>query len=356
MKFHLPVVDTHIHVYSFDDFNTIKPAMEVYEQYTLLSSAFQPETAAGNLSIAAMKKKYPDKIYGYASFHRPQTGACCPEDLLRQAKMYYEMGFDGIKMLDGKPTIRKASGVPLDDKSYDPMFSFMEDTQFPILYHINDPVEFWDEKRVPEWARKAGYLYDSSIPSAEQIKQEAIGILKKHPKLNLTIAHFFFLSNSDDYELACSLMEQYENLFFDVTPGWEMFEGFGRNYDKWRGFISRYADRIVFGTDICRNNWDKVQEPLSRCLETADTLEQADVVCSGLALEEPVLKKIYRDTYKTSIQPDKPKEIKTALLKEYVPYLEKCIARYHLENREQVQKDIHYYADILLRDPSAYPI
>lgn len=358
MKFKFPVIDSHIHVYSFEDFRQIKKAVQEgeYKQYTVLSSAFMPETAAGNLSIACIKRKYPETVYGYASFHRPETGANTSEDLLYQAQLYYEMGFDGIKMLDGKPTIRKQQGIPLDDVTYDPLFSYMEETQFPVLYHINDPIEFWDESKIPQWAYKAGYLYGKDIPSAKQIQKETLHMLEKHPNLNLTIAHFFFLSNSDDYELACAMMEKFKNLCFDVTPGWEMFEGFGRRYEQWRDFFKRYADRIVLGTDICKENWNQVQEPLKWCLESDASFEKAEIHCKGLKLTDDVLKKVYYDTYKSRIQPKTPKAIRIERLAEYLCCLEKYMNRYHLKNAERVWKEIQYYSELLKKNPEEYPI
>lgn len=358
MKFRFPVIDSHIHVYTFEDFRQVKKAVEEggYEQYTVLSSAFMPASAAGNLSIACIKKKYPEAAYGYAAFHRPDFGNNPAEDLLNQAKMYYRMGFDGIKMLDGKPTIRKQQGVPLDDACYDPFFSFMEESQFPILYHINDPIEFWDREKIPRWADKAGFYYGKDIPSAKQIQKETLNMLEKHPDLKLTIAHFFFLSNSDDYEIACMMMERFKNLCFDVTPGWEMFEGFGRNYEQWREFIKRYADRIVLGTDICKENWDQVQEPLRRCLETDECFEKADVHCRGLKLDDDVLRKIYHDTYKQRIQPLPPKTVRTEYLEEYLSCLKQHTEQYRFENSAQVWKEIRYYSEMLKENPENYPI
>ena len=85
--------------------------------------------------------------------------------------------------------------------------------------------EFWDKERIPKWAIGAGYYCDETYPTHEQIREETIGILKKHPKLNMTIAHIFFLSNADQYDLAEELLETYPNLTFDLCPGWEMYEG-----------------------------------------------------------------------------------------------------------------------------------
>ena len=114
--FKFPIIDSHIHMYSEADLEAIeKAALEGgYSMYTLLSSSFIPQSAPGNLSLAWAKLKHPDNVYGYATFHMQLEGAPDGEDLLKQAKQYHAIGFDGIKMLDGKPSVRKMR-VPLDD-------------------------------------------------------------------------------------------------------------------------------------------------------------------------------------------------------------------------------------------------
>ena len=71
--------------------------------------------------------------------------------------------------------------------------------------------------------------------------------MEKNPKLNIIFAHFMFLSNQ--IEVAKRLVETYPNLKFDLTPGWEMYVGFSKNYEKWRDFFETYSDRIYYVTD-----------------------------------------------------------------------------------------------------------
>ena len=58
------------------------------------------------------------------------------DNLLRQIEWFDKAGFDGIKMLDGKPGVRRRQNLPLDAPNYDKMFDYAQRTQFPILYHI----------------------------------------------------------------------------------------------------------------------------------------------------------------------------------------------------------------------------
>lgn len=345
MRFKYPVVDSHIHISSFEEWEKIKNATQNgnYEQFTILSGAFVPDNIAGNLLVANIKEHQKNRVYGYASFHRLRGECIESEDLLEQAKDYYNMGFDGIKMLDGKPTIRSLNGIPLDDPVYDDMLFFLEEKEIPLLYHINDPVEFWDCKKIPVWAQKAGYLYDETIPSFESIQKETLRMLKKHPNLNITIAHFFFLSNSNDYDLACQLMENYKNVYLDLTPGWEMFENFGEKYEQWRDFQEHYSDPLIFGTDICASNYKGVQEPLKACLETEDVFEKSGVVCHGMNLSDIALKNIYYNTYKKNIQTDMPKKVQWGYVYEYIEKLKVRIRNSKMCNKEKLLRELIGY-------------
>lgn len=167
-----------------------------------------------------------------------------------QAKKLYEMGCDGFKMLEGKPDYRKKLGKPLDHPSFDKFYSFVEEKELPLLLHYGDPREFWDINKIPEWALQRGWLYDESFTHFDEGQKEVERLLEKHPKLHLILAHFFFVS--DDYEYAVNLMEKWENVCLDITPGTEMFFNFDKDA-RWREFFTKYSDRILYGTDTY--NW-----------------------------------------------------------------------------------------------------
>ncbi len=151
-------------------------------------------------------------------------------------------------MLNGKPNYRKASGLALDSVIYDDYLARLEETHLPVLWHVNDPEEFWDPDQAPEWAKGPGWLYDETFPSKESIYGECERVLERHPKLNVILAHFYFLS--DDLPRAGALLDRYPNLCFDLAPGIEMLHNFSKRPDEAREFFLRYRDRIVFGTDF----------------------------------------------------------------------------------------------------------
>ena len=172
---------------------------------------------------------------------------------LEQAQKLLDMGCDGIKFIESKPDSRKYIGFGLNSKLYDDMFDMLEEKQIPIVCHINDPEEYWDEDMIREWPIgerliELGWLYNNkTFLTYEEILNEMIERMDKNPNLNIIFAHFMFLSNK--IEIAKELVAKYPNLKFDLTPGWEMYVGFLKNYDEWREFFEKYSNRIYYGTD-----------------------------------------------------------------------------------------------------------
>ena len=45
------------------------------------------------------------------------------------------------------------------------------------------------------------------------------------------------------------LFSKYPNLCLDLTPGGEMYVEFEKNYDYYKDFFNKYANRLIWGTD-----------------------------------------------------------------------------------------------------------
>lgn len=126
---------------------------------------------------------------------------------------------------------------------------------------------------------------------------------------------------------------------FDLTPGWEMFEGFAKDSDGWKKFFQDYSDRLVYGTDICDEKGISILDPLRRCLETDEVFEKSGVMCYGLKLPDDILKKIYRENYQTKIHSEGPGQIQMDILEKYKNNLEKYMETLSPEKNKEAQKE-----------------
>jgi hypothetical protein len=213
----------------------------------------------------------PDQMMGnhnpaliHYKMHHPQTTTICgamnylsaladpqkaPRNLADQVKELKRAGFDGIKILEGKPMVRKLLGIPLDGPFYEPMWAAIEELGLPVVWHVADPEEFWDPALCPDWAQNNGWFYgDGSFPSKEDLYTEVDHILTRPPDLKVILAHFYFLSAQ--LERAADFLQAHPNTCFDLTPGSEMFLNFSKKPDAAREFFIRFSEQLIFGTDI----------------------------------------------------------------------------------------------------------
>lgn len=159
-------------------------------------------------------------------------------------------GCDGIKMIEGKPDMRKMLPIPsFDSDAFAPYWEKAAQAQVPIVFHVNDPEEFWDAEKVPDWAVERGWFYgDGSFINNEDQYSEIYNVLANNPDLKVIFAHFFFMSAQ--LPRLADLLDRYPKVSIDLTPGIEMYHNFSTDIQATREFFIKYQDQILFGTDI----------------------------------------------------------------------------------------------------------
>ena len=277
----------------------------------------------------------PQHIYAFGGVIYPQPDRQWePFDYLGQAQELIFMGFDGIK-IQNKPLYKGEWKIPYYHENFDSFFAWLEQEQIPIMFHIGDPKEFWDINRIPKRMYDFGWYYGENLPSYESFYEETDRLLEKFPKLNMTIPHFYFLS--DDLKRLRNFMDQYPNVKLDITPGGEMYFNFSICQDFAREFFLEYQDRILFGTDNYGGNENcdskeqrilgmrKIQE-MRAFLESDESVFQGTRL-RGLSLPESALNRIYRDNF-IQWAGEKPKPVRFSKAEQMVKkYREFAAAR-----------------------------
>jgi predicted TIM-barrel fold metal-dependent hydrolase len=251
------IIDGHVH---FRGIEWTGPTLELIEAVPLAAintvSTPNPQTINQNAEQIYLKARYPGRFYASGGLDYVDVEAQDAMDdparrsalLGAQVRKLRAIGFDGLKLIDGKPTARQRHGLPFDSPAYEDMWAALEELQFPCVCHVADPEEFWDRERIPSWALHNGWFYgEGDYPSKEALYGEIDHVLARHPTLQIILAHFYFLSA--DLERAARFLDAHPGVCFDITPGAEMFNNFTRSYEAARAFFLTYQDRIVYGTD-----------------------------------------------------------------------------------------------------------
>jgi predicted TIM-barrel fold metal-dependent hydrolase len=211
-----------------------------------------PDGTTQNDAALYFKERHPDRVYlsgalAYAAAIADPVGG--PLLLAEQVRGLKAQGFDGLKLIEGKPQVRKLLPHPLDGPFFAPLWAALEEEQFPVVLHLADPDEFWDAERCPDWARRSGWDYsDGSYPSKEELYAEMDHVLARHPRLKLVLAHFYFLSR--ELERAAAFLDTHPSICLDLAPHMDMYVDFSRDTAAARAFFLRYQERIIYGTDL----------------------------------------------------------------------------------------------------------
>ena len=318
------VIDSHLHFYDWTDENG-NEFFHCFEEYRnemglaglnlcALPSGFGSDVTS-NL-MCAIYKILNKETFAHAGllYDKYPMGNMVPQgmDFATQLDELEEIGFDGIKMLEGKPTLHRTIGKNLLNSEHDKFFARAEEKGTHIIFHACDPKEFWTKKGLD-------YYGDDTFATSEEIYRQIYAILEKHPMLKVTFAHFFFKSQSPS-ELI-DLFEKYPNVCVDLTPGWEMYLSFYENKDYFRDFFTKYSKRIVLGTDAyfprpseC-SMW--LVDRVYRFLASADVVKAvADRYESGLCIPDSAIEDITYKNFEARVSKS-PKEINKDALKAY---------------------------------------
>jgi predicted TIM-barrel fold metal-dependent hydrolase len=176
----------------------------------------------------------------------------------------------------------------IDDPMFEPTFAKMEEIgMVAASVHVAQPCPTeWCEDPVKFWQAQNAWEH----------------VLDRHPKLVVINAHMLDHFNSDEQlDYLGYVLETYPNLHVDLAARFQQFHRMDR--EKLRAFIMKYADRILYGTDIGGQpkpgRYEQVAEQYHRTFQLLETDQIVQggffggTETKGLALPEDVLKKIY---------------------------------------------------------------
>jgi predicted TIM-barrel fold metal-dependent hydrolase len=304
-KARFPVIDMHTHVYGRTPVEVdqwVKTMDEVGIERTIVLTG---ASGARFDQLAEMYSKYPDRFdlwcgLDYTGFDKPGFGPAAARELER----CFRKGARGIGEISDKGSgiVRSAPAAARmhpNDPRMDPVWRKAAELGMPVNLHVADPV--WAYQ--PMDHTNDGYMNaltwrldnKPDIVKFEGMMEILETTLKRHPKTAFIACH---LANLDwDLTRLGKLLDTYPNLYADMSAR------FGETASAPRsttGFYTRYADRIVYGTDQGRD--PRMYRSSFRVLETLDEhfyvfgLYHYHWNLSGFGLPDSILKKLYRET------------------------------------------------------------
>ena len=246
------IIDSHVHFVHPERMEDILALMDAVPcaAFNLVSLPNRDGTDQNEVALA-FKERYPERVFACGALNYGAVlddPASAPVRLGNQVHHLRARGFDGLKLIEGKPEVRKLLPHPLDGPLYAPMWAALEEARLPAVVHVGDPDEFWEAERCPSWARASGWDYsDGTYPAKEELYTEIDHVLARHPRLRIVFAHFYFLSR--DLERAAHFLDAHPSVAFDLAPHMDMYTDFSEDPSTVRDFFLAYQERILYGTD-----------------------------------------------------------------------------------------------------------
>ena len=226
-----------------------------------------------------------------------------PQRAAAELERCYRMGARGLGELSDKgsgftsdPSLAPDKRLHPDDPRLDLFWKKAAELNLPANIHMADHPSAWEpadhtQERTPGFQRYN--QHGRNVPSHGEILEIRDRFLKRHPENKVILCH---LSNQGhDLAALSKVMDAFPKLYLDVSA--RQYE-LGRQPRGAAKFLTKYKDRILFGTD--RGMAADMYRSFWQILETEDEYlpGQSWWMLYGLALPDDVLRAVYRDNAK----------------------------------------------------------
>lgn len=202
----------------------------------------------------------------------------------------------------------KGNYIMPDNPVFEPIFKNIQAHNKTLIAHLADPNTIWEAPN-PKAADYDYYIHHPELymyskpgaPSKASILVARDHVLDANPNLRVVGAHLGSME-ADFHELAQHL-DKYPNFAVDLAARMPYVEMQSRA--DLIAFITKYQDRLIYATDNefpqdaspqnSMKEWENQYANDWRFFATNDVLESQGHKVQGLALPQPILRKLYHD-------------------------------------------------------------
>jgi predicted TIM-barrel fold metal-dependent hydrolase len=300
-KARVPAVDVHTHVYARTPEEVaqwVRTMDEVgIETTVVLSGATGAEF---DKLVDLYLKPYPTRFQLYCGVDRQEIDKPdYPERAVTELVRCYKMGARGVGELSDKgwgftreTNLPREKRLHPDDERLDLFWRKCAELKLPVNVHVADHPSCWTpldvyQERTPDYQHFNQYGKD--VPAWEELIAIRNRALAKNPKTTFIACHLG--NQGHDLAMLGKELDRYPNLYLDISA---------RDYEVGRAprsaakFLTKYKDRVLFGTDMGREK--EMYQSWWRLFESGDEFMPGRIWWRyyGLELPGPVLDQLYR--------------------------------------------------------------
>lgn len=310
-------IDTHAHVFvSNPEFYAVLNKLNLH----LLDILVVDDTNESRSSVS----KESQEVWEFVHRSNGHVSVCTTFDpyqfnqpgfaqaAIRQINQEFDKGAIAVKIWKNiGMELKDADGnyILPDNPIFEPIYKDIAAHHKTLIAHLAEPSSSWEPpnpdspsyryfKDNPQW-----YMYTKSRPATkEQILRARDHLLEQNPNLRVVGAHLGSLET--DFNQLGQHFDRYPNFAVDLAG--RMAYIMAQPRADMITFITKYQDRLIYGTDLELGFGEKEvpgQSPMWednyaknwRFLATNDTLNFQGHTVQGLALPPSILRKLYHD-------------------------------------------------------------
>ena len=237
--------------------------------------------------------------------------ASFPKEAIQQIERDFKDGAIAVKIWKNiGMEIKDAKGkyIMPDDPKFAPIYATIQKHGKTLMSHVAEPNVAWGpaDPSDPSWSyykeNPQWFVGDKpGFPAKNTILEARDHILQQNPKLRMVGVHLG--SMEKDLDGIASRFDRYPNFAVDTAARMEYL--MLTPPEKVKAFLTKYQDRVLYGTDLDMNadagvdetvkSWQEVYARDWRYFATDETFDLEGKKIQGLKLPESVLRKIYRE-------------------------------------------------------------
>jgi predicted TIM-barrel fold metal-dependent hydrolase len=252
------LVDVHGHlsIYGVDRIETILEQANIAAIVNLSGGSGRGDGKQWLLS-RVLSERLGGRIINFANI---EWQGCCGEawrarEVARMRDAAQRYGFAGLKISKALGLgVRDERGelVAVDDPRLDAVFATAGALGWPVAIHIADPKAFWqpptpDNERYAELSVHPSWSWhDRGVPAWSALLDAGERRFARHPETTFIAVHFG--NAAEEPDRVAAMLGRLPNVHIDISA--RIGEIGRHDPEKVRALITRFADRVLFGTDI----------------------------------------------------------------------------------------------------------
>ncbi|MGY5871596.1 MAG: amidohydrolase family protein [Candidatus Thorarchaeota archaeon] len=296
-KYKGPIFDAHTHIGEID---TLDKMIKIEDEFGIPAQIAIVHSKEG---YQAARKKYPERFVFAKYLSLTDIAHYNVKPVIDDIVKTKDEGYTLAKSWFGprwKDYIEDVpTGFRIDSPKLEPIFQALEDNKLPLIIHVADPDTYF----------KLHYQDVSKYGTKDENLTQLENVMERHPRIIFQIPHFGAQPEIHRLPNLASWLDRFPNIILDTASSRWMARELSKDTEKAREFLIKYADRILFGTDLSSTRgdheyfggryiaqrilWETNSKDVPLPFEDADTKDSGGTFVNGLNLPFKVLRKLY---------------------------------------------------------------